>query len=513
MTAPATYHQQNGSVAPQPTASLDSRQPTSAQRAAALLSGGAATTSTTAAPPKGATARAKTVAYHAPTGAGARPSYPSRAGRPKLVFPSSEQALGQCGPSSGSTRTFVIPQSFSSPAVYRQAMCGALYDQLNVQLFEVGECYHRTLQNLDLTRFDHSRSRSAGERGRSGPSCVHGVAKMAAVKKEGRNKGRLFYACPNPKAKSCGFFKWVDEMSRGDGATGSGFRGLAVSTPAELEQVAITKGVQLYAGCSLATKQFNGSRWARGRDQASSKKLFLTLNRREHSSQYGKDDIWILSRSEFFPPGETFAARSTFFGPNNSNEVELQRVAGGGAGPNSGGPSGWYAIHAFNASSELAAMDNIEENLVPHKVPLLPYLMHGKRPAQGGFVPQASGGNKVFLPLEEGLDLAQEYIGRYHLNEHQADVLLAATRWVSGRLGCRERLTFIPLVCRTRGPRAHHTVGRRTGRHAWMPGALDVQIALGQQPPRCPGSWCVWKWEVVPCRRPCRLPQRTVRQG
>lgn len=33
------------------------------------------------------------------------------------------------------------------------------------------------------------------------------------VRKEGVNKGRLFYSCPRPQADSCGFFEWKDEAS------------------------------------------------------------------------------------------------------------------------------------------------------------------------------------------------------------------------------------------------------------------------------------------------------------
>ena len=32
--------------------------------------------------------------------------------------------------------------------------------------------------------------------GVAGPSCQHGQAEMRAVRKEGPNKGRLFYTCP-----------------------------------------------------------------------------------------------------------------------------------------------------------------------------------------------------------------------------------------------------------------------------------------------------------------------------
>ena len=36
------------------------------------------------------------------------------------------------------------------------------------------------------------------------------LAKLLVVKKNSLNKGKKFYACPNPKATECGFFQWAD---------------------------------------------------------------------------------------------------------------------------------------------------------------------------------------------------------------------------------------------------------------------------------------------------------------
>lgn len=41
------------------------------------------------------------------------------------------------------------------------------------------------------------------------------------VRKEGANKGRLFYACPRPQTEDCGFFEWKDEASGGNAINGS----------------------------------------------------------------------------------------------------------------------------------------------------------------------------------------------------------------------------------------------------------------------------------------------------
>ena len=43
------------------------------------------------------------------------------------------------------------------------------------------------------------------------PQCYHGMqCSTRKVKKEGANKGRLFYACSKGKDQSCGYFEWRD---------------------------------------------------------------------------------------------------------------------------------------------------------------------------------------------------------------------------------------------------------------------------------------------------------------
>ncbi len=47
------------------------------------------------------------------------------------------------------------------------------------------------------------------------PQCYHDVqCSTRKVKKEGANKGHLFYACPMGKDESCGYFEWRDTEKR-----------------------------------------------------------------------------------------------------------------------------------------------------------------------------------------------------------------------------------------------------------------------------------------------------------
>ncbi|WVO18767.1 uncharacterized protein IAS62_000038 [Cryptococcus decagattii] len=52
------------------------------------------------------------------------------------------------------------------------------------------------------------------------PSCKCGLdAAFATVAKEGPNKGRQFWACPNNPKAQCGFFQWEDDPNVGGGGS------------------------------------------------------------------------------------------------------------------------------------------------------------------------------------------------------------------------------------------------------------------------------------------------------
>jgi len=47
--------------------------------------------------------------------------------------------------------------------------------------------------------------------------CLNFYGHSLVVQKEGPNKGRPFYACPQPRDQGCGFFQWGDEDSGSGG--------------------------------------------------------------------------------------------------------------------------------------------------------------------------------------------------------------------------------------------------------------------------------------------------------
>ncbi|XP_022778887.1 protein ZGRF1-like, partial [Stylophora pistillata] len=87
--------------------------------------------------------------------------------------------------------------------------------------------------------------------------------------------------------------------------------------------------VSYYCECHLIRKQSDAGKgrfgaakakkWGRQKcDEATAakRKLYLELSRRDHSSTYAKDDIWIISKTLSFNPDSTFIASSVYYGPS-----------------------------------------------------------------------------------------------------------------------------------------------------------------------------------------------------
>ena len=49
----------------------------------------------------------------------------------------------------------------------------------------------------------------------------------------------------------------------------------------------------------------------------------MTIAKKEKSSAYSKDDIWIISINKNFEKNTTFLAKSIFYGPNGNSAVEV----------------------------------------------------------------------------------------------------------------------------------------------------------------------------------------------
>ncbi|RMX43744.1 hypothetical protein pdam_00023690 [Pocillopora damicornis] len=361
----------------------------------------------------------------------------------ELSFPSSEHCNGSVTP----TRHVTVPVTFDNVTQYKQVFKAALREHLNIVLFELARTYHTALQKIDISGYDTAQQ---GSRENSdGPSCHHGQARLRAVKKDGPNKGRLFYTCPGTGQAQC---KWADEYqsskSASEGTERRSSNKIILSSADSLMSFFRSHNVSFYGDCHLLRKQSDAGKgrfgaakakkWGRLKcDEATAgkKKLSLELSRKDHSSTYSKDDIWIISKTLSFNPDSTFIASSVYYGPSSGGELELSPISGYS-------PSNWqseetvHALMACNAGTELTCISNIDEHVKMQNMPVLPYLLQRGLTGQqsircasraASFVPPIRTGSSgpLNLPREVTESIAEEMIARFGLNKDQAAALLS----------------------------------------------------------------------------------------
>ena len=77
-----------------------------------------------------------------------------------------------------------------------------------------------------------------------------------------------------------------------------------------------------------------------------------------------------------FEPRTTFIAKSSFYGPSSSGDLEIEAISGYS-------PSNWrsgdpvHAIWACNAGAELSGIQNVDDHVTLLHMPLLPFLLNG----------------------------------------------------------------------------------------------------------------------------------------
>ncbi|KAL4240490.1 Protein zgrf1 [Mactra antiquata] len=336
-------------------------------------------------------------------------------------------------------RQVMIPATFTSVNNYKQIITASLIEYLNTNLLDVSRRYHHALSKVDMSTYCSSQTK--GYQGTNvnnpNPVCQCGVpSKMICVKKEGPNCGRYFYACSANRNQQC---KWADENRKGGNSSGSKRK---ISDIGGLNQYMKDQHVPFYGECQIIkrtketiNKYFKAPKWARNReaDIPSKKQILLKLSYKGRSSMYTKDDIWVISHQLDFNPTHTFIAKSTYYGPSSSLEVEIEPIYGYC-------PSNWqsgalcHAILAMNASTELSCIDNIREHIQTQSPPVLPQLLNRKGDADSlqisskGFqVPRSVSGpqttNHAYLHCEQLDDLVYEYINKYNLNTDQSEAI------------------------------------------------------------------------------------------
>ncbi|XP_064306699.1 5'-3' DNA helicase ZGRF1 isoform X4 [Phalacrocorax carbo] len=340
-------------------------------------------------------------------------------------------------------RKVSIPTVFQSHVHYKQIFKAALTEQLNIMLFELSQRLHNALSKVDISFYTSLKDGQSESKESCVPLCSHmHPAKLVVVKKEGQNKGRLFYTCDAPKAEQCSFFKWVEDVNP---AQIKSRPSVVLHDIKSIGTYVRSQKISLYEGCQLLVRKAfeiqtqqcsKFKKFMNTRSEGDSKnKLYLRLSRKEHYSLYSKDDIWVVSKTLNFDPLDTFIASSAFFGPSSNNEVELQPLKGYS-------PSNWRSnmfVHALlvcNASGELTSLRNMEEHFNPSTLPLIPYLLQmnfdsekaTKRVNRRKFIPPAMSLKPTMMhgPLstEVAMGLAKKMIQTFSLNPDQATSLI-----------------------------------------------------------------------------------------
>ncbi|KAK1342256.1 hypothetical protein QTO34_015012 [Cnephaeus nilssonii] len=359
----------------------------------------------------------------------------------ELCFPSGREIRSALLP----RRQTRVPAAFRSPAHYKQVFSACLVEHLNILLCGLAQRLHKALSTVDMSFYTSAHGERGRAVGNSVPSCRHQrPAKLVMVKKEGPNKGRLFYACDAPRADRCDFFKWFEEATPGHVTQEDCPPALVLRDVKSIGLYLRSQNIALYEECQLSVRKgFDFQRKQCGKLKKLTtvnpelynepkSKLYLKLSRKEGSSAYSKDDLWVVSKTLDFQL-DTFIACSAFFGPSSANEVELLPLKGYF-------PSRWptdavvHALWVCNASTELTTLRNMQEHFSPATLPLAQHLLampssttvSNKRVDKRKFVPPAFSNTNTNCELPgpgAALQLASEFIQAHQLNEDQASAL------------------------------------------------------------------------------------------
>ncbi|XP_059551406.1 protein ZGRF1 [Myotis daubentonii] len=369
----------------------------------------------------------------------------------ELCFPSGREIISAPLP----RRQTRVPAVFQSPAHYKQVFTSCLVEHLNILLCGLAQRLRNALSAVDLSFYTSSLGAGGRAAGSRVPSCRHQrPAKLVLVKKEGPNKGRLFYACDAPRADRCNFFKWLEEAAPGHVTQADAPPALVLSDVKSIGLYLRSQSVPAYEECQLSVRKgFDFQRKQYGKLKKCTtghpelypepkSKLYLKLSRKESSSAYSKDDLWVVSKTLDFEL-DTFIACSAFFGPSSANEVELLPLTGYF-------PSRWptdtvvHALWVCNASTELTTLKNMREHFGPATLPLTQHLLampssaavSSKSVDKRRFVPPAFSNTHAHCELPgpgAALQLASAFIQAHQLNEDQASALTQIARMVAAR--------------------------------------------------------------------------------
>ncbi|GLJ16316.1 hypothetical protein SUGI_0275470 [Cryptomeria japonica] len=307
-------------------------------------------------------------------------------------------------------RQAFIPKTFTSLSAYRHIMSSAVYDEINLTLFDIGNEFHKAKQ-----RISHLNKQS--------PLCEHGRGRLQSVKKDGPNKGRLFYGCPL-QVESC-LFTWADKRKV---EIDNSERFDDWSTD-EMEHAFSCFHVDLYTNCEMFTRKVGNSfskkrrhvEYENGEEVFAHNKastyLKLGSSRNHKRSSHSKGDLWIISSNINFSKErrEDFLifAVSDYHGPSSDGILEVVRLGGK---PQNLPVKKAFSLHGPCIQSELTWLNILRDMHTP-SMPLLPLLLQPyKNPTQ------------IFSNIEVE-KLADQFIAKYNLNEDQAKAVHLVAKW------------------------------------------------------------------------------------
>uniref|UniRef100_A0A8C4X9E6 GRF-type domain-containing protein n=1 Tax=Erpetoichthys calabaricus TaxID=27687 RepID=A0A8C4X9E6_ERPCA len=348
-------------------------------------------------------------------------------------------------------RQIHIPTSFQSCTHYKHVFAAALTEHLNILLFDLAQKLHKALSKVDISPYTAEKTSDSNKKGPVVPLCHHKEpAQLAIVKKCGQNQGRFYYTCNASNLEKCNFFKWLDDVNAFSmQECNASSAKMVMSDVPSISTYIRSQHIPLYSQCHLLIRKsfdFQRKRFHMGKSNYNNEsledakpKLYLKLSRKESSSSYSKDDLWVVSKTLLFDPHDTFIACSAFFGPSSTNELEIVPIKGYH-------PSNWLSdaiVHALlvcNASTELTTLRNLQENFLPASMPLLPYLLKIQEPTmdgeedpnrkRGGFIPPAARMLREPKLQYTGrtVEMASQMIDFYHLNGDQAAALFRVAK-------------------------------------------------------------------------------------
>ena len=332
-----------------------------------------------------------------------------------------------------------VPDCFATLAQYRTVLTAAVVRQLQLQLADLSERVCAQLAKCGPAPAAPAPALSSVA-ALAGTRCRHGLeySRVLTVRKEGPNQGRQFVTCP----KDC--FHWLDGPSSSPVKQGppqpqpqkEDEVSLKQLGPAHEEPLRRNADVSFMARCEVSTMDtymrehsrggrgggrqfdspFGGGGGGSGGGGSSSSTVYLTVTRKEPSSCYAKDDVWVL-----FPPGQPERQalfRATFHGPNRSLEVEMAALSPRVPFPLGPQLTSVCALHGPNFSSELKELETLAA-LSVERFPLLPFVLNP--PAQL----QLQGQEVLPSRADQRFQAApvERLVAQEHLNEDQARVL------------------------------------------------------------------------------------------